>query len=225
MENDKIYEWKLAFLPSLNNSFNKKVRKMNLYGNLPFPFSFLADIYREKLMNNFLKITNVRFNYDFYCAFGNLYGEEVWFTNTYILDYAPVYFGKHITIGPDVKLITSWHEPENFNIVKAKSIIIEDNVWITMNAIVLPGVKIGKNSIIGAGAIVTKSMPPNSLIAGNPAKVVKKIDRSYPYWNELKKDVTKKYIEKKRNNFLLKVLMFPFKLFKKIVKEFIKKII
>lgn len=57
-----------------------------------------------------------------------------------------------------------------------KGIIIEDNVWIAAGAIVLPGVKIGKNSVIGAGAVVTKDVPPNSVTVGVPAKVIKKIN-------------------------------------------------
>ena len=67
---------------------------------------------------------------------------------------------------------------ENFDEVKAKSICIGDNVWITMNVIVLPGVNIGKNSVIGAGSVVTSSIPENVLAAGNPAKVIKKINRN-----------------------------------------------
>lgn len=64
------------------------------------------------------------------------------------------------------------------DIIRAKSITIEDNVWITMNCIILAGVTIGKNSVVAAGSVVTKSQPPNSLIAGNPAKVVKQIEKT-----------------------------------------------
>ena len=55
----------------------------------------------------------------------------------------------------------------------AKPIIIEDNVWIGRNSIINKGVRIGKNSIVAAGSIVTKDVPPNCIVAGNPAKVVK----------------------------------------------------
>lgn len=225
MENDKIYEWKLAFLPSLNNKFNRKIKKMNSFGRLPVPFSNIANLYREKLIQEYIKIDKVSFNFDFFCAFGNIYGKGVWFSNTYILDYAPVYFGDHITIGPDVKLITSWHEPENFNVVKAKSITIEDNVWITMNVIILPGITIGKNSIIGAGSVVTKSIPPNSLVAGNPAKVIKEIDRSFPYWEELKTDMGKKYAKSIKKGIVQRVIKLPFKIIRKTFNKLIKKII
>ena len=60
---------------------------------------------------------------------------------------------------------------------KTKPIKFEDNVWIGDSAIICKGVTIGKNSIIGAGAVVTKDVPKNSVFAGNPAKLVKKLDQ------------------------------------------------
>jgi acetyltransferase-like isoleucine patch superfamily enzyme len=58
-----------------------------------------------------------------------------------------------------------------------KPVIFEDNVWIGDSAIICKGVRIGKNSIIGAGAVVTKNVPPNSIFAGNPAKLVKELKK------------------------------------------------
>jgi acetyltransferase-like isoleucine patch superfamily enzyme len=55
-------------------------------------------------------------------------------------------------------------------------VIIRDNVWIGMNAIILKGVTIGENSVVAAGAVVTKSVPPNVVVAGNPAVVIKTLD-------------------------------------------------
>jgi acetyltransferase-like isoleucine patch superfamily enzyme len=54
--------------------------------------------------------------------------------------------------------------------------VIEDNVWIGESVVILPGVTIGKNSIIGANAVVTKSIPENSIAGGNPARIIKKIE-------------------------------------------------
>lgn len=52
-------------------------------------------------------------------------------------------------------------------------VIINDNVWIGMNAIILPGVTIGKGAVIAAGSVVTKDVPPYSLVGGNPAKIIR----------------------------------------------------
>jgi len=60
--------------------------------------------------------------------------------------------------------------------LRTKPVIISDNVWIGMNAIVLKGVTIGENSIVAAGAVVTKSVPPNVVVAGNPAVITKQLD-------------------------------------------------
>lgn len=89
-----------------------------------------------------------------------------------------VFIGKDVLIAPGVKIISSNHEinhqKRNENSVNSP-IIIGDSCWIGANAVILPGVKLGSNVIVGAGAIVTKSFPSNSVIIGNPAKVLKKI--------------------------------------------------
>lgn len=61
----------------------------------------------------------------------------------------------------------------------SEGIIIEEGVWIGNNVIILPGVKIGKKSIIGAGSVVTKSIPPYTVSAGNPAQVLKKFENDH----------------------------------------------
>ncbi|HSR20175.1 MAG TPA: DapH/DapD/GlmU-related protein [Anaerolineales bacterium] len=59
----------------------------------------------------------------------------------------------------------------------AKRIVIEDNVWIGGGAIVLPGVTIGKNAVVGAGSVVTWDVRPNAVVAGNPAGLIREIDQ------------------------------------------------
>ena len=60
--------------------------------------------------------------------------------------------------------------------IRTAPVIISDNVWIGMNAVILKGVTIGENSVVAAGAVVTKSVPPNVVVAGNPAVVTKQLD-------------------------------------------------
>ena len=60
--------------------------------------------------------------------------------------------------------------------LRTAPVIISDNVWIGMNAVILKGVTIGENSVVAAGAVVTKSVPPNVVVAGNPAVVTKQLD-------------------------------------------------
>jgi maltose O-acetyltransferase len=88
--------------------------------------------------------------------------------------------GDYVAIASDVQIIDVNHNFERTDIPimkqgwnKPKSIVIEDDVWVGARCIILPGVKIGKGSIIGAGSVVTKSVPPYSIVGGNPAKVIK----------------------------------------------------
>ena len=80
-------------------------------------------------------------------------------------------------------------------LVYAKPITVEDNVWIGGSATILGGVTIGKNAIVGAGAVVTKDVEPNTIVVGNPARVLRKItaEDSKKYQEELakQKDVNK----------------------------------
>lgn len=99
--------------------------------------------------------------------------------NLLILDPAKVTFGDNVMIGPNCGFYTTTHPLNpilrNKGYQQAKPIKIENNVWICSNVIVLGGVTIGENSVIAAGSVVTKSIPPNSLAGGNPCKVIKSL--------------------------------------------------
>lgn len=82
-------------------------------------------------------------------------------------------------IGPNVSIITSGHplEPSRRRDgVTAAPIVIERNVWIAAGATIIGGVTVGENSVVAAGAVVTKDVPPNSLVAGVPAKVIRMLE-------------------------------------------------
>lgn len=90
--------------------------------------------------------------------------------------------GNHVTISSDVALIThdggTWcvRETEKYkDIFKYGRIVIEDNCFIGMRSIILPGVTIGENSIVAAGSVVTKNVPPNSVVGGVPARYIKSL--------------------------------------------------
>lgn len=92
-----------------------------------------------------------------------------------------VKIGKHVMMGPEVLIYTQNHNFSRLDITmdkqgfsEEKQVIIEDDVWIGAKVIILPGVKIGQGSVIGAGSVVSKNIPEYSVAVGNPCKVVKK---------------------------------------------------
>ena len=95
------------------------------------------------------------------------------------LDVAEIRIGADCQIGPNVQLLTPTHpvdpQPRRDKLEAAQPITIADNVWLGGGVIVCPGVTIGENSVIGAGAVVTRDIPANSLAVGNPARVVRSI--------------------------------------------------
>lgn len=87
--------------------------------------------------------------------------------------------GNRVAISPNVSFLCSMH-PEKSKLSKiygkTEAIIVEDDVWIGAGAIVLAGIKIQKCSIVGAGAVVTKDVPPFTVVGGSPAKLIKKLE-------------------------------------------------
>ena len=97
-------------------------------------------------------------------------GEHAWI---YCLDKITI--GKNCCIGEDVRLLTGSHNVHapTFDLV-TKPISIKDDVWIATGAYVLPGVTIGEGAVVGAGSVVRKNVEPWTVVAGNPAKFIKK---------------------------------------------------
>jgi maltose O-acetyltransferase len=96
------------------------------------------------------------------------------------LDVAPITIGDDVQIGPNVQLLTPTHpvepEPRREKWEAAEPIVIGDNVWLGGGVIVLPGVTIGENTVVGAGSVVTRDLPADVVAVGNPARVVRTLD-------------------------------------------------
>lgn len=121
-----------------------------------------------------------------------------------MLNNAMVKLGDNVLVGPKVSFYTAIHpidakQREQW-LVYAKPITVEDNVWIGGSATILGGVTIGKNAIVGAGAVVTKDVEPNTIVVGNPARVLRKItaEDSKKFQEELakQKDINKSEFDK-----------------------------
>ena len=101
--------------------------------------------------------------------------------NLTILDGNKVIFGDNVFIAPNCSFYTAGHpiaaKERNKGLEYAKPIKVGDDVWIGGNVVVLPGVTIGDNVVIGAGSIVTKDIPSNSVAVGNPCQVIKSIEK------------------------------------------------
>lgn len=116
--------------------------------------------------------------------------------NFTVVDDGEVYIGDSVMIGPNVTIATAGHpvQPDlrRKGIQYNLPVHIKDNVWIGAGAVILPGVTIGENSVIGAGSIVTKDIPANVVAVGNPCRVLREIgekDEEF-YYRDLKIDVT-----------------------------------
>lgn len=168
----KLFRWALQEIPNLI------LKGISIY--VPYTLKkWLASYHPDQEIRNlFLRLTGVEVGKDTYIN-----------PNVTIVDdrYAKdvkIKIGNRVAISPGVIIISasapnmSLLRNNNYvknTLMKTESVIIEDDAWIGAGAIIMPGVKIGKESIIGAGAVVTKDVPERTIVAGVPACVIKKL--------------------------------------------------
>ncbi len=142
-------------------------------------------IKREELLRKLLGKTKDKFLIEqpFICDYGyNIELGENFYSNhnLTILDPTKVTFGDNVFVGPNCGFYTAGHPLEKYlrneGLEYAKPITVGNDVWFGGNVVVLPGVTIGDNVVIGAGSIVTHDIPSSVVALGNPCKVVRKIE-------------------------------------------------
>lgn len=157
---------------------------------------------KEKIMNDLLpnRGKNTTILSPFYTDYGyNCFiGDNTFINhNAYLMDGAQIKIGSYCFIGPNCGMYTAVHpliaEERNKGLEKAKPVIIGDNVWIGGDVTILPGVKIGENTVIGAKSVVTKDIPANVVAVGNPCRVLRKITEKDSIMEDIKNE--KKDIE------------------------------
>lgn len=120
----------------------------------------------------------------FFCDYGyNIHLGKNFYANfnMVILDEAPVTFGDNVFVAPNCGFYTAGHPIEaierNKGLEYARAITVGRDVWFGAQVAVMPGVTIGDNCIIGAGSVVTRDIPANSVAVGNPCRVIRNIDK------------------------------------------------
>lgn len=137
-------------------------------------YQLFTKVIGKKIADNFMFLTPIHIDFGKNIVIGN----NVFINfNCSFLDRGTIKIGDNVLIGPNCNIFTTNHPiaPKNRKSTISKAITIKNDVWIGGNVTILPGITINANSIVGAGSVVTKDVPENVIVAGNPAKVIKNI--------------------------------------------------
>lgn len=184
-ENKDIFERDLSGEPiSMDNEEYYKIRDVIARTKKLTQKMNVSVLSPDEIRNCFSEITGQKIgddfnlNLPFYTDFGlNIkVGKNVFINfGCTFMDRGGITIGDNTFIAPDVKLITENHglTPDKRRYLTSQPITIGKNVWIGAGAIVLPNVTIGDNAVVGAGSVATKDVAANTVVVGNPAKVIK----------------------------------------------------
>lgn len=191
MLSGKLYD---ASAPELAAARNKAHRLCRLYNSIIDE----EKNQRSKLINELLgyEPKNCHIAPTFNCDYGvNIELGQNFFANfdCIILDVCQVRIGDNVMFGPRVCVYTAGHpldaETRNTQLEFGTPVTMGNSVWVGGNTIILPGVTIGDNTVIGSGAVVTKSIPANVLAVGNPCQILRSItEEDKTYWDQLKSE-------------------------------------
>jgi len=132
------------------------------------------DLFQGKFPKNVNIFTPVQIDIPRSITFGN----NVFINHNFTaMCLGGINIGDNVQIGPRVSIYTVNHNLDDKYILQCKSVNVGNNVWIGGNVSIMPGVTIGENSVIAGGAVVTKDVPPYSIVGGNPAKLIKSIEK------------------------------------------------
>ncbi|MDD6262523.1 MAG: sugar O-acetyltransferase [Clostridiales bacterium] len=150
--------------------------------------NYMKEIFAECGENNYIELP-------FHANWG---GRHVHFgsyiyanSNLTLVDDGHIYIGDRVMLGPNVTIATANHpinsELREKGLQYNKDVHIDENTWIAANVVIVPGIRIGKNVVIGAGSVVTKDIPDNVVAVGNPCHILREIgehDKEFFYKNE-----------------------------------------
>lgn len=197
-DNDKFREYKRMTEGKLYNPSDKYLNKKHMQGFIRCEKFNRIPIWRTRAKQRALeklipssKGNNLRVVSPFYCEYGeNIHiGKDCFINlNCIFSDVSPITLGNEVFIGFNVVMATPNHPfaaeervstdyPDGkYELEYSEPIVIKDRCWICSSSTICGGVTVGENSIVAAGSVVVRDVPPNSIVAGVPARVVRRID-------------------------------------------------
>lgn len=189
----------LAQGEELQDMRKKAQQLINLFNattdeEIPYRTQLLTDLFNRVAGDIYIQPT-LRVDYGRNITIGNHFYANF---DCLMIDVAAITIGDNVMFGPRVCLYTAGHPIDsivrNSGLEFGTPITIGNNVWVGGSAVVNPGVTIGDNTVIGSGSVVTKDIPANTIAAGNPCRVIRKItqedkknweDQQTLYWSEV----------------------------------------